>query len=464
MPGIYFRRALGAMLVVAAWPGYPLAASDQAEPDFSSDVDTFSNEAQTPTTETIDQVLLDDDPAITAVRAQIEAQEFDESIAWLQQHIELLEEINHRYDPVLIEPITLLGDAHAGKGEHEQALNQYQRATHLSRVNYGLNTAKQVPIVYREANAFKAMQDYVSANDREEYAYHVLTRTHGAYDAEMLPGVYHLATWYSQTNNIFAARTMYEHALNILNTHGQANTPMSLPAYRGIADSYRLERFPPIYMASNTDTSGALSQFEPTYANTISVNNFPAAERALQQVIAIYREDPERYSQQTLAEGILDLADWYLMWDKYSRAHPLYEYAYKMIDAVEGVQAANVFAAPKMLHFPAPQPPKAPPARVRGPQQQGVVEVSFSVTKNGHVREMKTEISQPEGMMDFRVRKSLRQARFRPILAEGVPAEYPSHRYQYNFAYFPRLSADEPSADALEGSETVPEATDERAE
>ena len=57
MPGIYFRRALGAMLVVAAWPGYPLAASDQAEPDFSSDVDTFSNDAQTPTSENIYQVI-----------------------------------------------------------------------------------------------------------------------------------------------------------------------------------------------------------------------------------------------------------------------------------------------------------------------------------------------------------------------------------------------------------------------
>ena len=393
--------------------------------------------------ETISEALAEEDPALIAIREQIAAQEFDESIVWLDQQINLIERVSHRYAQELIEPLTLLGDAHAGKGEYETALGHYQRATHLSRVNHGLNAAEQVPIVYREANAFKAMQDFEEANDREEYAYHVLTRAHGSYDAKILPGVYHLADWYAKTNNVFSARAMYEHALNVLTATGQAQSEIAVPAYRGIATSYRLERFPPYYVSGNTDNSAMRSQFEPEYADTVSVNNFPAAERALQQIIAIYRENPEQHSLQAQIESILDLADWYLLWDKYSRAHPLYAHAYGMVGEIEGVDVAEVFAVPKLLHFPAPQRPKLPPPHLRGEQQQGVVEVAFAVSVNGHVRSMTTVTSVPEGMMDFRVRKSLRMARYRPALVDGVPVTHDEHRYQYNFAYFPKIATEE---------------------
>ena len=400
-----------------------------------------------PSPQTIDEAIEDEDPALTAIRERIAAQEFDESIIWLTQQVDLIERVSHRYDPELIEPLTLLGDAFVGKGENAAALDHYQRATHLSRVNYGLNSAIQVPIVYREANVFKAMQNFEEANDREEYAYHVLSRAHGSYDAEMLPGVYHLADWYAQTNNLFSARTMFEHALNILTATGQADSEIAIPAYRGIATSYRLERFPPYYVSGNSDSAAMRSQFEPEYADTVSINNFPAGEHALQRIIAIYRGNPEQYSLHIQIEAILDLADWYLLWEKYTRAHPLYAHAYTMINEIEGVDAAAVFAAPKLLHFPAPQTPKMPPPHLRGEAQKGIVEVTFSVSQNGHVRELSTVISEPEGMMDFRVRKSLRQSRYRPPIIEGIPSAHAEHRYQYNFTYFPKI-AEEATGDA----------------
>ena len=343
MPGIDFRRPLGLTLLLAASYANSTAAEDNsaAAADHSAThsagqmVSQSASQSVSQTagpevpvaasttsgTETIEQALQEQDPAIASVRAQIAAQEYDESIRWLDQHIELLERVSHRYDPELIEPLVLRGDAYAGKGEHDKALDQYQRATHLSRVNDGLNAASQVPIVYREAASFKAMQDFEQANDREEYAYHVLTRAHGAYDPEVLPGVYHLAAWYTQTNNVFSARAMYEHALNILTATGSAQSDVALPAYRGIANSYRLERFPPYYVSGSSDNTAMRSQFEPEYVDTVSINNFPAAEQALQEIIAIYRASPEKYSTQAQVEAILDLADWYLLWDKYSRAH-----------------------------------------------------------------------------------------------------------------------------------------------
>ena len=151
--------------------------------------------------ESIEAILAEEDPALQEIEAQIQAQEFDYPILWLEQQIAAVEHTSHRYDAELIRPLTLLGDARAGKGDFPGALDSYERAVHLSRVNGGLVGSDQIPIVYREANTYKAMGDYASANDREEYAYYVLTNAHGPYDEEMLAGVFHLANWYSETES-----------------------------------------------------------------------------------------------------------------------------------------------------------------------------------------------------------------------------------------------------------------------
>ena len=136
MPGINFRRAVRVMLLAAATPaltagttnGWAEAADPQdpgnaatmAEPavepaaapvdeiveaetvDEVVEAETVDEIVQAETVEeiveaetveeiaeaeTIDQILEDEDPALTAVRDQIAAQEFDESIVWLNQQI-----------------------------------------------------------------------------------------------------------------------------------------------------------------------------------------------------------------------------------------------------------------------------------------------------------------------------------------------------------------------------------------
>ncbi len=380
------------------------------------------------------------------IEAQIRAREYDYPIQWLHQQIGEIEHSSNRYDARLIRPLTLLGDAQTGKGDYTEALDNYQRAVHLSRVNDGLNSAGQIPIVYREANAYKALGSYKEANDREEYAFHVLSRAHDPYDAELLPGVFHLAEWYRDTNNIFAARSLYEQAVNILSANNLQASALAIPAYQGIAHTYRLERFPPFYVGESDTSSG--SDFAPAYSDALSVNNFPAGERALQQIIEIHRTSSNP-DPVVLAEAILDLADWYLLFDKTQRAFPLYEHVYQLLSDVEGFAVANFFAEPKILYFPAPQDPRAPPPELRGERRTGFVEVGYEVSKTGYAKSLRTINAEPEGLMDFRVRKSLRLSRYRPMLIDGQPVDKPDHVYRHEFAYFPKLEdADESAAKA----------------
>ncbi|MEQ8861340.1 MAG: energy transducer TonB [Pseudomonadales bacterium] len=417
----------------AAALGEPEIAPEPAAPDSASAA-----------TATLEEVLGEEVSPLDLVEQQIEAQEYPESALWLERHIAEIEAESHRFDPRLVRPLTLLGDAYAGQGRQQEALVRYQRALHLSRVNDGLNTPDQVAIVYREATVLKSLGSYQAANDREEYAYDVLHRAHGPLDEELLPGIYHLAQWYERTSNVFAARSLYEQAVRIIEAHDKLETPAAIPALRGIATSYRMERFPPFYLSDmEQDESSVIAG--SAFRQQVTVNNFPAGEAALQRIIRI-RQEQQPVDQLALAGSVLDLADWYTLFDKSRRAEPLYAHAWELMADMENFDTASYFADPELLYFPTPGNPSAPPPEQRGERSTGYVEVAFSVTEDGYVRNLDTVASQPDGLMDFRVRKSLRLARYRPMLVDGVPVARESFTYRHEFPYYAARPAEEISA------------------
>jgi TonB family protein len=383
---------------------------------------------------TLDDLIAEIVDPLDEVEQQIDTAEYQPAERWLHDHIQGIESDSHRFDDRLVRPLTLLGDALTGQGRHDEALEHYQRAVHLTRVNRGLTAPAQVAIVYREANAYKALGDFEQANGREEYAYHVLTRAYDPEDEALLPGIYHLARWYQSTHNVFAARALYEQAVHILDAHGKADTPAAVPALQGVALSYRLERFPRLY-GPQLDQASSNSMPTSSMRQPITVNNFPAGEAALQQVIRI-RQVHQGDDPVALAESVLDLADWYTLFDKNRRAEPLYGHAWEILAGAGNVDVVSYFAEPRLLYFPAPAAPSPPPPEQRGEPITGFVEVAFDVTTDGQVRSLTTVASEPDGLMDFRVRKSLRVARYRPMLVDGVPVGKSGHTYRHEFPYF----------------------------
>jgi len=280
---------------------------------------------------------------------------------------------------------------------------------------------------------YRKLGNFQEANNREEYAYHVLNKAYGAFDLRLLPGVFHLAAWYKDSYNIYQARLLFERAIHILESNGKNKTQEAIPALAGIAATYRLERFPPFLNASLADPSYvSASSGEP-----ISINNFPAGERSLQHIVLILQANPAE-DPLVVAEAILELADWYLLWDRTNRAFPLYEHAYELLLAAENVDVEGYFGDPKLLYYPAPRDPRAPPLKLRGERQQGFVEISYEISANGHVRSLSTIASDPKGLMDFRVRKSVRFARYRPVLLAGTPSSVEDYVYRHEFEYYPR--------------------------
>jgi tetratricopeptide (TPR) repeat protein len=389
-------------------------------------------------------ILREVDPDLEQIQAQIEAGEYEIPKLWLNRKIEDIESDSHRFDPRLVRPITMLGDIQVLEGDYVGALDNYGRAVHLERVNAGLVSAGQIEIVYREAEVYRTLGDLKTANEREEYAYHVLQKAHDPHSENMLPGLFHLAQWYERTHNIFAARHLYQRATDVYIANGKGRTMEAVPAWEGLARSYRMERFPPVYF-DPSDGGGGYTAAVTTAGYGVSVNNFPAGERALQTIIQIHRDNGS--ATPVVAQSVLNLADWHLLFERHRDAFPLYQIAYEMMAGVDGFPVADFFGQPKLIHFPAPVDP-SPPDDMPASPVDGLVSVQFNVNERGATRRLQTVDSQPQGMMDFRVRKSLRISRFRPALADGKPVETEDYVYTHRFSYYPQLTMTESTEEA----------------
>lgn len=410
-----------------------------------------------PTAEVVEMVASD----LDLVERQIEASEYLAARTWLEAHLRDLEAGTHSYDPVLIRPLVLLGDARMGEGAFADALAHYQRATHLSRVNAGLKSLDQLEIVYREAAAYKALGAYQDASDREEYAYRILAANTDPSDPALLPGLYRLADWYMATGNPFAARELYQRAIAVHSAAGEFETEASIPALQGLAATYRLERFPQEYAARDRPVDPLAS---PELQQPVALNNFPAGEQALQQVVRI-RQQGAGQEPMALVEAVLDLADWYTLFEKPQRADPLYAHAFELLGAIPDTDRNAYFAKPRLLYLPNPGTPRGNEPGPGTETLPGYIELGFEVSETGYVRNLQTIASQPEGLMDLRVRRAVRVARYRPALVDGVPVLSANQQYRHDFTYeAERPAPDETPEDAAGGQNADAAAVNEQPE
>ena len=403
----------------------------------------------------IEEALEEESGPLDSVAFSIEQAEYEGTEEFLERYIRAIEAAHYRYHPDLVEPLTLLGDAQFGQQRIDRALETYSRALHIRRVNDGLFAPDQVAVVYKQADVLKAIGNLEEAGNREEYAYSVLLKSYGPLSEEILPGTYRLADWYRDSFNIFAARAMYERALHVYEANDKQSSLSALPALKGLVFTYRQERFPPYYVSENQSSSfGAapmpLSARGTVFTGQITINNFPAAERALQHIVRIRRDNPDS-SPLEVFEAILDLADWHLMWEHFKKAHTLYEFVYEQLDELDSVDAGAYFAEPRLLHMPLPADPKPPRTGVEGSATErdripGFIEASFRVSTNGSAQKIEIVAADPEGLMDFRTRRSLRSSRYRPAMANGKAIPFESQTWRHEFQYVPRDQSEQDDA------------------
>ncbi len=380
-------------------------------------------------------------------RSLLQTNEYSDAEQVLENLVVEIEEAKSRYAPELSQPLRLLGEALHGEGDYPEAVDAYERAAHIMRIDQGLHSPEQAAIVYEEAESLLAMGNEAGANNKQEYAYEMLLRSYGPDSVETLPGKYKLAQWYMRTRNIFGARSLYGEAVLLLSKNYGNSTTKLLPALNGIANSYLLERFPPYTPVRPQGTisieSGSTGIAPITPRPATVVNRFSKGEQALQHAVRIRVDDPESTTAQK-AEAVMRLADWYLMFKKMNRARSLYAHVRELLESDETTDQSELirtyFDTPTMLYMPLPALAQQPltgslPAAAA---KLGYIELQFDITAMGEVRRLKTLASEPEDMVDLKVRRAVRTARYRPRITEDGPEAVSGLTFRHEFRYYPR--------------------------
>jgi hypothetical protein len=276
---------------------------------------------------------------------------------------------------------------------------------------------------------------------------------------DMLPATFRLGDWHLKTHNVLLARAAYQQAERTLAEAGQLQGQPAIRALRGVATTYRLERFPPVYQRPSDEEieGGTTLPARPYDDNSpfsedavVYVNNFPQGERALNRLANMMLGDPTA-SALDKAEALTELADWYLLFDRQERATPLYVEARRIL-VEAGLPQADRFSEPEVLYFPEPPPLKAPAPDDREEMRLGRVKVGFSVTPGGDVNDLVTLEVEPESNMEYRVRRSMRIARYRPPLVDDQLTAATGQTFLYEYRYYPKKANVPPPEPPLKAS------------
>lgn len=369
---------------------------------------------------------------------QLQLGEFSDVIVQVEKIITDIESTSTRYDLRLAQPLTLLGDAKLGSGDGPEALTAYERALHITRVNRGLFDVSQADIVYREAVAHASMGDRVTANLRHEYAFEILLKAYGALNPELFSGLFNIAEWHQKTDNIFASRAFFQHAAYLAKKHFLPGDERTIKALRGLAESFRRERFPKVPSLFPPENKQRQSlRYSGSSRRSMTINNFAPGERALIDIVNFKQANPES-SKSDVANAFLELADWYLMFGIQNRAFPLYNRVWELLES-DPKSLARVFDRPTPLYLPMPKDPAPPPVAIRGELMNGIVELTLDMSDLGTVTKYEIIRSDPKGMMDRKVTRAARLARYRPAFVESKPIPIQAFKVVHEFTYFPKV-------------------------
>ena len=368
--------------------------------------------------------------------------ELDEARTNYETAIEQIEDEAGSYDPRLVDAFSGLAAVLHDQGEYGGAVEAVDRAVYVSRLNDGLHNLNQVPLLEQITDSLVAMGDFETASDKQAYAFSLLRRTYGLQSVRIIPGIYRLAAWYRRIGDIYVARSLYAHAVEVLEaTYGPEDVRL-VPALQGVATTFRLERFPSQAAAGGKATGassasplGGGSGAPEGRRRAEHINRYGDGERALKRTVLIL-EKSEKIDPAERAKALLELADWYLLFERWSKALDAYASAHQVILAHETTAARidEYFGDPKPLYFPLPHPATTPFKE----EKRGYIDVEYGVSERGQVEDVRVTASKPSGLMEFRMRKFVRLARFRPRFEDGVPSAADKLTYRHSFVYTER--------------------------
>lgn len=377
--------------------------------------------------------------------------------------IENLEHERGPYDPALGETLLSLGLVLQHEGRDAEALDALNRALHIHRVNEGLQSMTQVPILDALIKSNVATENWEELDKNYHQLLWTYRRNYDPSDEALLPVIERVGSWkvraYTEDllkqggySTLEEAERMYTDTVKIMeDKYGESDPRLISPLYGVAVTQYQLlieSQNKPLREFSRMGSptrSYLVCRTDPrtgqTYCTTVQGINpdyYADAERtrqfeqsriigkagaALEQISAIYGAHPELPARDHAA-ALVHYGDWNLVMRRRSTAMEAYKQAIHVLQASpeDRDEIEALFGVPKQipsLTLPLPE--------VDAHQAQKTpefVQLRLDVSEAGAPRNVEVvESSDPDDRRARReAKRDIRSRIFRPRFVNGEPA------------------------------------------
>ena len=377
----------------------------------------------------------------------------EEGISAYNSAVEEIEYIGGAWDRALVEELFALGLLQQQQGDHDAAVETFDRAIHVNRINDGLHSLQQIPHVERILDSYVALKDWENADLYNNYLFFIQRKAFGPNDPRIIPVLDRLANWNMQAFDLgygdllglrlSSAQILFRAAVRMVSLHFGRSDERYVPLKTNIAKSaYLVSRY------SNYTTEQQRPEFRNTEDRLLKSLNersrgpksFRSGERALRDIVEYYID--ESGSRYDIAVAITNLGDWYTMFEQRKPAGDRYTQAWQLHltldNSEELIQQFFGQVAPIPTFGKAANPGKA---SSYDPELEGLrsayADVIFDVTANGYVRnlQMSSEITEQNSRLLSQLRRKVRNSSFRPLVIDGQPVISRGHQFRYRYWY-----------------------------
>ena len=348
-----------------------------------------------------------------------------------QNAITILEETGGAYALGLSEELLGLGLALQRSGRHTQAVEVFQRGTHITRINQGLYSEQQIPFLKGSINSLAALQDIRAADDQQDYLIRVEERVLQA-GPERISAWLSYAHWQrsqflkdpvdTQFPRLIRMLDAYQSALNELKTF-EDERQLVADSLWGLIQTYFLvtsfddeKDASPFERRSNFDENAPQENFYEFYRDADR-----GAPQAIELLVNLLSELHGITSFEAFHASI-QIADWHLWRGERRTASELYRQIDQVIGELEDetqIQELRERLFNRITLLPDISGIRLLPPAV--PADEGNVTLSFDVTDRGSVRKVKrVEVEDGFDGLAGKFIRYLRHAVFRPQVIEGA--------------------------------------------